>query len=257
MTLFISFRFFDFVDIVLVAFLLHQLYRLVKGTVAINIFSGLAALYLLWLIVQALNMQMLSAILGQFIGVGVLAIIIVFQQEIRRFLLVIGARYIKKRFSIDALFGYKVNPLEQYEIEEIVNACESLSQTHTGGLIVICSHGELSQFIQTGTQLDAKITAELIKNIFFNKAPLHDGAMIIATDKIKAAGCILPTSDSDTLPSHYGLRHRAALGMSEETDSLVLIVSEETGYISYALKGQIRSIKNLDHLRGVIKTRLK
>jgi len=237
--------------------LLHQLYKLAKGTVAINIFSGLAALYLLWLIVKALNMQMLSAILGQFIGVGMIAIIIVFQQEIRRFLLIIGARYIKKRFSFDALFGNIVTPLDESEIGELVNACQILSASSTGALIVICNNGELAQYIQTGTQIDGKISSRLIENIFFNKSPLHDGAMIIASDKIKAAGCILPASASPNLPSKYGLRHRAALGMSEETDSLVIVVSEESGKISYALKGFIKSVKTEEQLRAVIKERLK
>jgi len=222
-----------------------------------NIIAGIAALYLVWLIVKALNMQMVSAILGQFIGVGVIAIIVVFQQEIRRFLLIIGVRYIKNRFSLETLFGLRPNPIEENDIDEIVGACQSLSKSQTGALIVLCNDGELGQYIQTGTLMQARITSRLIETVFFNKSPLHDGAMIISSDKIKAAGCILPTSQKMDLPSQYGLRHRAALGMSEETDSLVLTVSEETGTLSYAEKGQLLSIKNANHLREIIKNKLK
>ena len=258
MLLFISFRFLDFIDILLVALLLQQLYRLTKGTVAINIVTGLAVLYCFWLVVRALDMQMLSLILGQFAGVGVLAIIIVFQQEIRRFLLIIGARYIKNHFSLSSIFKTKtnVNALSDADIDEIVNACNELSRTSTGALIVINAKNDLLQYVQTGTEIGSRISSLLLQNIFFNKAPLHDGAVIITKGNITAAGCILPSSENDSLPSQYGMRHRAALGMSEETESLVLVVSEETGQISYALKGTIRPINTTEHLRSLVTKRV-
>ncbi len=256
MLLFISFRFLDFIDIILVALLLQQVYRLTKGTVAINIIAGLAMLYTMWLVVRALDMLMLSAILGQFAGVGVLAIIIVFQQEIRRFLLIIGARYIKRRFLFSSFLGAKVQAISNEDITELVNACTELARTSTGALIVINCHNDLQQYVQTGTAIGSRISSLLLQNIFYNKAPLHDGAVIVTRDRIAAAGCILPSSVSESLPSQYGMRHRAALGMSEETESLILVVSEETGRISYAVKGNIRPINTPEHLHSVIQNRL-
>lgn len=256
MLLFLSFRFLDFIDIILVALLLQQMYRLTKGTVAINIIAGLALLYTMWLVVKALDMLMLSAILGQFAGVGVLAIIIVFQQEIRRFLLIIGARYIKHRFRFSSFLGTKVQAMSNEDIAEIVTACTELSRTSTGALIVINCHNDLPQYVQTGTVIGSRISGLLLQNIFYNKAPLHDGAVIISRNRISAAGCILPSSESDSLPSQYGMRHRAALGMSEETESLILVVSEETGRISYAIKGSIRPVNTPEHLRSIIQNRL-
>ncbi|MDY0202081.1 MAG: diadenylate cyclase CdaA [Bacteroidales bacterium] len=239
--LFISIRVLDIIDILLVAFLLYQIYVLIKGTVAINIFMGIFSLYLFWLIVKALNMELLSSILGQIIGVGVIALIIVFQQEVRRFLLLIGTRYFSKnRFSIERLFRIKT---EKYDtpvnIEAIVRACRNLAEQKNGALIVIAQDSNLQLYAETGDIINAETSSRLIENIFFKNSPLHDGAMIIQNNLIHAVRCILPLSEKTDLPASYGLRHRAAIGISEITDVLVVVVSEETGKISFVKNGTI------------------
>src|SRR3989339_240732 len=237
---FINIRFFDILDIFLVAILLYQFYRLIKGTVAINIFVGIFALYLVWLIVKAFKMELLSSIMGQFIGVGMIALIIVFQQELRRFLIVIGTRYFRsKRFSFDKVFTLNPRAASINIIDSIVAACEKMSTLKTGALIVVSNAAELRTYTHTGNIINADVSSLLLETIFFKNSPMHDGAVIIIGNKIRAAGCILPVSDNPNLPSNFGLRHRAGLGMAEETDTLVIIVSEETGNISYAQNGKI------------------
>ena len=194
MIAFITIRFLDILDIFLVAVLLYQLYRLIKGTLAFNIVIGLFSLYLFWLVVRALNMELLGTIMGQFIGVGVLALIIVFHPEIRKFLLFIGTNYnVNRVFSIDKLFGSSKEKTINYDqINELVNACMTMSKTKTGALIVITRKVELIEQINTGIKLNARISSPLIRNLFFKNTPLHDGAVIIKGNKIAAAGCILP-----------------------------------------------------------------
>jgi diadenylate cyclase len=239
---FIPFRVLDVIDIFLVAFLLYQIYMLIRGTVAINIFIGIFVLYMIWLIVKVLNMELLSSILGQIIGVGVIALIIVFQQEIRRFLLFIGTRYLSKnRFSIENwLFPKQKNLIAPVNIEAIVKACRNMSEARTGALIVIARKSELQYYAETGDIIDAETSSRLIENIFFKNSPLHDGALIIVNDKIRAVRCILPVTENLHLPAHYGMRHRAALGISEHTDALIVVVSEETGKISFGFEGEIK-----------------
>ena len=240
MSLFINIRFFDILDIFLVAILLYQFYRLIKGTVAINIFIGIFALYLVWLIVKAFKMELLSNIMGQFIGVGMIALIVVFQQELRRFLIIIGTRYFRsKRFSFDKVFTLTPRATSMSVIDCIVSACENMSAAKTGALIVVSNAAELRTYTHTGSIINADVSSILLESIFFKNSPMHDGAVIIIGNKIRAAGCILPVSDNPNLPSHFGLRHRAGLGMAEETETLVIIVSEETGNISYAQNGKI------------------
>ena len=239
--LFISIRILDIIDILLVALLLYQIYVLIRGTVAINIFMGIFSLYLFWVIVKALNMELLSSILGQIIGVGVIALIIVFQQEVRRFLLLIGTRYFSKnKFSIERLFRIKT---ERYDtpvnIEAIVRACRNLAEQKTGALIVISKKSNLQLYAETGDTINAETSSRLVENIFFKNSPLHDGAMIIQNNLIHAVRCILPLSEKTDLPASYGLRHRAAVGISEITDALVVVVSEETGKISFVKDGII------------------
>lgn len=237
---FITIRFLDILDIFLVALLLFQLYRLIKGTVAFNIVIGLFSLYLLWLVVRALNMQLLGSIMGQFIGVGVLALIVVFHPEIRKFLVFIGTNYnVNRILSIDKLFGTtKVKTINQEQIDSLVDACMSMAKSKTGALIVIAGNSELTDYINTGEKINAKISSSLIRTIFFKNTPLHDGAIIIKNNRIKAAGCILPLTQKE-LDQVLGLRHRAAVGITETTDAVVIIVSEERGTISFTKDGKI------------------
>jgi diadenylate cyclase len=238
-SLFITVKFLDVVDIVLVALLLYQFYLLIKGTVAINIFVTIFSIYLIWLIVKALNMQLLSSILGQVIGVGVIALIIVFHQEIRRFLLMIGTRYMSKKFSLENLITIGRDPLPSVKTKEILRASINMSKNKTGALIVIARNSALHFYAETGEIINANTTTPLIETIFFKNNPLHDGAIIIIGDKIFAAHCMLPMSQSLDLPADMGMRHRAGLGMTEHNDSLVIIVSEKTGQVSYAEFGQL------------------
>jgi uncharacterized protein (TIGR00159 family) len=249
-TAFITIRFLDILDILLVAFLLYQIYNLIRGTTAINIFIGIFSLYLLWLLVKALNMDLLSSILGQVIGVGVIALLIVFQQEIRRFLLIISTRYIRsKKFSIERFFLFGEKKDSNLNIDAIVNACSNMSAFKTGALIAITKKSDLLSFIKTGDIINADTTSRLLESIFFKNSPLHDGAVIIKEDRIAAARCVLPTSERLDLPPQFGMRHRAALGITEKTDAIVVLVSEETGAISFAKDENIESNIGPNRLR--------
>jgi uncharacterized protein (TIGR00159 family) len=238
--LFIPIRILDIIDILLVAFLLHQLYMLIRGTAAINIFIGIFAVYVLWLIVRSFNMHLLSSILGQVIGVGVIALIIVFQQEIRRFLLLIGSEYLnKQRFSFQRILSMNIRTQIDLKIKSIVKACINMSAKKTGALIVISRKSQLSMITKTGDIINADTSSRLIESIFAKNSPLHDGAIIITKDKIHAARCVLPVSENIHLPEYFGMRHRAALGITETTDAFVIVVSEERGDISVAEGGKI------------------
>lgn len=251
---FITLRILDVIDIILVAFLLYQIYRLIRGTVAINIFIGIFSVYLIWLIVKALNMQLLSTILGQFMGVGMIALIIVFQQEIRRFLLIIGSRYkFDKHFSFEGLMTGKYNVITQEKIEEVITVCYKLSLSKTGALISLTRKSELINFTSRGELLNSEISAQLIESIFAKSSPLHDGALVIVGNRIKAARCIFPVSESAKLPAEFGLRHRAALGITENTDALVIVVSEETGKIVYMKEGAFSVVNSQDELREILR----
>ncbi len=248
-TLFIGIRILDVFDIFLTALLFYQVYRLIKGTIAINIFIGIFSLYLLWLLVRALNMQLLGSILGQFIGVGVIALIIVFQQEIRRFLILIGTRYVSNRtFSIEKLFSSVGSGRPRIRLNSIIKAVKNLSESSTGALLVIARKSELQTYSQTGDTLDAITSSRLIESIFCRESPLHDGAVIIVGDKVHAARCVLPVSENTNLSPQFGMRHRAALGMSEQSDAAVVVISEETGRISLADGGKLIPDINLRDL---------
>ncbi len=239
MSLFISIKFLDIVDILLVTLLLYQFYMLIRGTVAINIFIAIFSIYLFWLVVKALNMQLLASILGQIMGVGVIALIIVFQQEIRRFLLMIGTRYMSKKFSLENLIMVGRDPLAFVQTKTIARACMNLSKSKTGALIVIARNSALELYAEMGEIINANTTAALVESIFFKNNSMHDGAVIIIGDKIFAARCMLPMSQNPQVPSNLGMRHRAGLGMTEHNDSLVIIVSEETGQVSIAEYGRL------------------
>lgn len=237
---FITIRFLDILDILLVTLLLYQMYRLLKGTVAFNIIVGLFSLYLLWLVVKLLNMELISSIMGQFIGVGVIALIIVFHPEIRKFLVYIGTHYnLNKVLALDKLLGTaKKRTINQEQIDILVDACVSMSKSHTGALIVMTRTLDLNDQVNSGERLNAKISSSLLRTIFFKNTPLHDGAVIIRGNRIAAAGCILPLTQKE-IDKSLGLRHRAALGITENTDAVCIVVSEERGSISFAKEGEI------------------
>lgn len=237
---FIELRLFDIIDILLVASLLYGLYYLLRGTVAINIFLGIVAVFMIWKLVTALQMELLGDILGAFISVGFIALIIIFQPEIRQFLLALGTTGFIKRFQqrIQLPF-FRSSSEQQTNLDAIAKTCVSMAKKNTGALIVITRQNGLYQASQTGVLIDAEISEALIENIFFKNTPLHDGAMIISQNRIKAAGCILPVTKKLDLPDRPGLRHRAALGITEQSDALAVVVSEETGKISITSFGRI------------------
>jgi len=241
MVAFITMRVLDILDILLVSLVLFQLYRLLKGTVAFNIVVGLFSLYLFWLIVRLLKMELMESIMSQFIGVGVIALIVVFHPEIRKFLMYVGTHYnLNQVLGLDKLLGItKKKSINQEQIDILVDACFSMANTNTGALIVIARKSELSEQVNTGERLNAKISSALIRNIFFKNSPLHDGAIIIRGNRIAAAGCILPLTQRE-IEKHLGLRHRAALGITETTDAVCIVVSEERGAISFAIDGIIK-----------------
>lgn len=237
-SLFINIGFWDIVDVLLVAFILFHVYQLIRKTVAIHIFVGIFFVYLLWFLVRALNLELLSSFLGLFIEVGVLALIIVFQPEIRKFLLILGTKYnLTDRLSSKFFWAEKKINMDENEAEIISRACSHMSSMQTGALIVIAHEADLGEYISSGVSLSANISSSLLETIFYKSTPLHDGAVVISNGKIRAARCILPVT-SQKIKSSIGLRHRAALGMSEHTDAHVITVSEENGYISYTQSGK-------------------
>ena len=238
MLLFIKLGFFDVLDILIVAFIFYQIYRLVKGTTAINIFAGIFTFYLVWLLVRAFNMELISSILDKFISVGVIALLIVFQPEVRRFLLLLGSRYnLQNIFNLEKFFD---KPGIQNEVADaIVEACTNFSATKTGALIVLQQNTELNNYAQTGVLIKSKVSDELLENIFFKNTPLHDGAVVIANNKILAAACILPLANNRDISKDLGTRHRAAVGISKESDAIVIVVSEESGKVSIAKDGTL------------------
>jgi len=250
---FLDFGIIDMIDILVVAYLFYKIYMLIRGTVAINIFFVIAFIYLLWLIVRALDMQLLSTILGQFIGVGVLALVIVFQQEIRRFFLLLYSEYLSNfNFSIENLFSRFIERPPLVNIRAITKACINMSKTKTGGTIVVSGGSKLSSYTNSGVKLMADTSSDLIESIFFKNNPLHDGAIIIVCDKIVAASCILPVSEDKDLPQNYGLRHRSGLGISEATNALAIVISEETGHISYFKNSKFYPNVNVNQLLRVL-----
>ena len=246
---FVPFTFIDFIDIILVAAIMFWIYRATRGTNAPYIISGIIMIYLMWVVVRTLNMELLSNILGQFVSVGVIALIIVFQPEIRRFLQMIGMR--QKRFNFIARIFNRNENTSVTIIAPIVQACREMSAHKTGALIVIGRQSDLRLITEGGIAIDAKISTPLLENIFFKNAPLHDGAVVIEGDRIVAAKCILPVTQSD-VPKSYGTRHRAAIGMSEISDAIILVVSEETGGISIAHGGTIHRDIAPDQLANLL-----
>ncbi|GGG37681.1 diadenylate cyclase CdaA [Hymenobacter glacieicola] len=228
----------DVVDVLLVTALFYQLYKLLTGSVALKVFLGFMSLYLVYLVVKAVGMELLTSILGQFMSVGVLAGIILFQQEIRRFLLNVGkATSFGNRLR---MFPWRREPQqERMNITPFIEAAKSLASKQTGALIAFSMASDLKFFADSGDLIDAAVSKRLLMSIFNKTSPLHDGAVIITNGRIKAARCILPVSENPDVPASMGLRHRAAIGLTEITDSIVLVVSEETGYISLVRGGEV------------------
>lgn len=242
----------DFIDIALVSVLLYQVYKLIRGSIAMNIFLGILALYLVYLIVRAAQMELLATILGQFMGVGVLAMIILFQPEIRKFLLVIGRGTEFRENIFKTISNWRNEYHDDFDVNEVLEAAKTLKATKTGALIVFSRDSEMKFYAQTGDALDATVNKRLLLSIFNKNSPLHDGAVIIYKGRIKAARCVLPVTENDNLPAHYGLRHRAAVGMSENTDTLVLAISEETGRLIVARNGKYLRLIKLKHVERKI-----
>lgn len=237
--MFINFGIKDLVDILMLAYILYQTYRLMKDSGSINIFTGILVVVGFWILVSGVfEMRLMGALFDKLIGVGAIAIVILFQDDIRRFLVELGSH--KKLGRIRDFFkhGSTDEADSHADIMPIVMACMSMSKGKVGALIVIEKEMPLTDIINTGEVIDANINQRLIENIFFKNSPLHDGAMIIQGSRITAAGCILPVSHDMSIPKDLGLRHRAAMGISQETDAMAVIVSEETGGISVASKGE-------------------
>ena len=243
----------DIIDIFLVALMLYYIYRLMKESRSLNVFIGIMVFVLLWLFVsQVLEMRLLGSILDKLVSVGVIALIVLFQEEIRKFLYTLGAH---QRFKgLTRFFTSKKKEIKEDKetIMPIVMACMSMSKGKVGALIVIERSAPLDDIIETGDRINANINQRLIENIFFKNSPLHDGAMIISKKRIAAAGCILPVSHNLDIPKELGLRHRAALGMSQDSDAICVIVSEETGRISVAIKGEFRLRLSAEELESVL-----
>ncbi len=247
----------DFLDVILVAILLYYLYRLIKGTVAINIFIGIIILYFVWKLTEFLNMELLNTIFGGFMKVGIIALIVVFQPEIRKFLLMVGSTNIagKGKFLSNLKF-VKSDTLNETNVEELVMACSKMGSSKTGALIVLERNNNLDFLLATGDETNINVSQAIIESIFFKNSPLHDGAIIIANNVVKATRVILPVNMEKNIPEHFGLRHRAAIGITEKTDALALVVSEESGQISYIRNGEFSIFKDTKELIQKIKTDL-
>jgi len=234
---------FSVLDVLLIAIIIYQLYNLIRGTIAANIFIGLALIYVLYFIVPDTKMPLLAGILKKVADVGIIAVIILFQQEIRRFLLLVGKNASLQRNKAwwRYFFGKSENEKDNYaRIKPIIDACKSLKQSRTGALIVFAKFYD-EQFYQNSCEfLDSKISKRLLESIFQKNSPLHDGAVVISENKIKAASCILPLTDKTDLPLQFGLRHRAGIGVTENNEATAIIISEETGEISYAKQGRVK-----------------
>jgi len=244
----------DIIDIVLVALMLFYIYRLMKESRSLNVFMGILIFVVLWLVVsQVLEMKLLGSIMDKLVSVGVIALIILFQEDIRKFLYNLGAHQ-----RVQALRRLFINNDKQNQeqikqtIMPIVMSCLSMSKKKVGALIVIQRGTPLDDIVATGERLDASINQRLIENIFFKNSPLHDGAMVIVHDRIRAAGCILPVSHDLHIPKELGLRHRAALGITHESDCIAIVVSEETGGISIAIRNEFQLRLTAEKLESIL-----
>ncbi len=252
---FLEIGFADLLDIFLVGLLIYQIYRLLKGSLALNIFLGLVLVYFVWFLVGLLEMRLLTSILGQFIEVGVIALLIVFQPEVRKFLLYLGRGHLfKKGISIRKLFSRTSrNEAEYYPIvKSILSAVDHMRERGTGAILVLCESSRLQFYANTGVLMDSLVSSKLLESIFEKNSPMHDGAVIISDLRIIAAGCVLPVSDNPELPNRIGMRHKATVGITELSDALSIVISEERFSISYARNGRLHQNITTDELRIVL-----
>ena len=251
---FLHFNFADVLDILMGAAIIYILFRWLKGSAAMNIFLAIVALLLLRVLVGLLNMKMTSTILSTLIDVGAIALVVIFQPEIRRFLNTIGRRAMGSKAArplIDRILGKHSENMSADEVDELVQACFEMGEQKTGALIVLPYRSNMDDIISTGDTVDARISKPLIENIFFKNSPLHDGAMILGPNRIIAARCTLPITDR-SIPARYGMRHKAAVGLSERYDASVIVVSEQTGIVSFVKEGKITPVKNMNTLKLLI-----
>lgn len=252
---FLDLSFVDVFDIILVALLLFYLYKLVRGTVAINIFIGIVIIYIIWKLTAILKMDMLSSILGNFISVGFFALIVVFQQEIRKFLLLIGSTNFTNRKTVVRYFNFlkEKQNTTAIPLDLLVADCKQMAKTKTGALIVIEQNNNLDFLILAENEVHLELAPQMLETLFFKNGPMHDGAIILRNNTIIATRVILPVSQTEKLPKKYGLRHRAGLGISEKTDAFVVVISEQRGSITYIKNGQIIEMSSAESLSKQIK----
>lgn len=249
---FLNLAFTDLLDILLVALIIFLVFRWIKDSAVLNIFLGIIFIYVLMVVADALHMKMMSRLVSTFIDLGVLAIIIIFQPEIRSFLMRFGSGTnigMKARRFFNNLVGVKSGIMDNSSVNEITEACRTMSAQKTGALIVLPHEVSLENIVQTGDRIDSNINRRLILNLFFKNSPLHDGAVIISNDRIVAARCTLPITDKSDIPAMFGMRHKAAIGISEISDADVIVVSEETGNISFVKEGNVTPINNINELK--------
>ncbi len=244
----------DILDILLLGLIIFFLFRWIRGSSAMSIFVAIVSLYVIRVLVSAFNMRLMTAIMDMVLDVGMLALIVIFQPEIRKFLIRLGNRYMnstKGKAILDRITG-KVNKktlASSEAVNDLTEACRRMSEEKTGALIVIAHKNPLEEVISTGDRIDAAIHRRLIMNLFFKNSPLHDGALVIAGGRIVAVRCTLPITENKNLPANYGMRHKAAIGITEESDADVVVVSEETGRISFVKGGSVTTIQNINELK--------
>ena len=251
---FLQIKIVDILDILLLGIIIFVVFRWLRGSSAMSIFVAIVSLYIIRVVVGAFDMRLMTAILDMILDVGVLAIIVIFQPEIRKFLIRLGNRYMNNaqgRAIIDKILGKKTvgSIRTSEEVNNITEACRRMSEDKTGALIVIAHKNPLEEVISTGDRIDSGIHRRLIMNLFFKNSPLHDGAIVISGGRIVAARCTLPITERANIPANFGMRHKAAIGITEESDAEAIVVSEETGNISFVKNGNVTPIHNINELK--------
>ena len=252
----------DILDILLLALLIYIVFRWIRGTSAMSIFVAIISLYVIRVIVSAFNMRLMTNIMETVLDVGVIAVIVIFQPEIRKFLMRLGSRYMNSRRGkalMDRILGKdrRTSSTSNTEaVNDLAEACRRMSEDKTGALIVLAHKASLEEIISTGDRIDAAIHRRLITNLFFKNSPLHDGALVIAGERIVAARCTLPITERVNIPANFGMRHKAAIGITEETDADAIVVSEETGKVSFVKGGTVTPIQNINELKLLLSTAL-
>ncbi|WP_282774781.1 diadenylate cyclase CdaA [Phaeodactylibacter xiamenensis] len=252
---FLPVRIWDVLDIIIVGYLMYQIYKLLRGNIAFNIFVGVLTLYVVWWLVNQLEMDLLSAVLDQFVSVGVIIIIIIFQPEVRRFLLFLGNTTLRQRSNfLGRILDRNLESTEEKvrQLRALRSAIVRMSKRKTGALIVLAGNLDLDGLVSSGVAMDADITEPLLESIFNKHSPLHDGAVIVSNGRLQSASCVLPVSENPNLPSSAGLRHRAAVGITERANVAAFIVSEETGQISIAVEGELRRKLDEQELKSLL-----